>query len=59
MNGTSTNDAMARQTYLLVKANLAGGSFWENQEAVDTTILSHPEWDAREMKTMAEWEAGE
>ena len=53
----SAGELMARQTYLVVKANLAGGSFWDNQEAVDATILSHPEWDAREMTTMAEWEA--
>ena len=48
---------MARQTYLVVKANMVGGSFWDNQEAVDSTILSHPEWDAREMKTWDEWES--
>jgi len=48
---------MTRQTYLLVKANLAGGSFWVNQEAVASTALAHPEWDLTEMKSFAEWEA--
>lgn len=57
MSATNTSDTMLRQTYLLIQANLAGGSFWVNQEAVDTAIISHPEWDRTETKTWDEWEA--
>jgi len=48
---------MTRVTYMLITANLAGGSFWDNQEAIDTAILNHPEWDKAEMKSWDEWEA--
>jgi hypothetical protein len=48
---------MTRTTYMIVKANLAGGSFWENQEAIDTAISRHPEWNLAEMKSWDEWEA--
>lgn len=50
------SDTMTRQTFLTIEANLAGGSFWDNQEAVDAAILAHPEWDKAELRTRAEWE---
>ena len=51
------SDTMSRTTYMTIRANLAGGSFWDNQEAVDATVLAHPEWDKAELKTWDEWEA--
>lgn len=57
MSEINIDGTMSRQTFLLIQANLSGGSFWVNAEAVNSVILSHPEWDRTETKTWEEWEA--
>jgi hypothetical protein len=50
------SDRMLRLTYLTIKGCRDGGAFWEVQEASAQTMLAHPEWDLRELKTYAEWD---
>lgn len=45
--------------YLTYKTVLAGSDIWMALEAVASTMLAHPEWDADEMRTWKEWEKWE
>ena len=52
-------DRMGKLTYLTIKACQGGGRFWNVQEAVASTALSHPEWNLDVRRTFAEWEGEE
>jgi hypothetical protein len=52
-------EQVTRRMWLTIRAVATGTSLFNAVEAVATTALAHPEWDMDELRTGAEWAAGE
>jgi len=55
--GPPESDQLSRRQYLIRSAIARGADVFMAIEAVDSTLLAHPDWDPEELKTWEEWES--
>jgi hypothetical protein len=49
-------DLLTRRQWLTRRVVMHGVPIWEAIEATASTLLAHPEWDAEEERTWAQWQ---
>lgn len=51
-------EVYTRRQFLLMRAINEGAAWPEAMEAVDSTLMSHPDWDREETRTYSQWVDG-